>query len=395
MSTPDAPMDASWDVLIVGAGPAGAAAAFDLAKAGRSVLLLDQSSFPRPKACAAGLTIKTLRALRYPVDPVTHRTIHTIRLEGQAVAPASVTTRSPICVTAVRAEFDEFCLGKTLAAGARFERIGPITRIAEDRSGVTVVTAARSYTARYLIGADGANSQVRRLLHALRSSPPPAAASDSGPSPDAEPAWLHRGFALETHLPLPASVPDLLFDFAIPNGYAWIFPKRDHLNVGLGFFSTAPAPSARAMLAGYIERKLGQSMPAKVVGQYLAMGGESYVPSGRILLAGDAAGTLDPLTAEGIYPAVVSGQAAARALVEALATGAAAAPRYRELTGDLRAQLSFSARAARRFYADPRLGLRAMQMPLMRTAIVRTYALGLSRPAVLSRVAGYALAQFS
>ena len=375
----------TWDVLIAGAGPAGVAAAYDLARVGRSVLLLDRSSFPRPKACAAGLTIKTLRALRYPVEPVTHRTIHTIRLQGQGIAPASVTTRDPICVTAVREEFDEFCLGQTLAAGACFERIGSITSLTEDGGSVTLRTADASYTARYLIGADGANSQVRRLLHAAQ---PASADAESGGS---EPAWLRRGFALETHLPLPAKVPDLLFDFAIPNGYAWVFPKRDHLNVGLGFFSTTPGPEARATLGEYIDRTLGQPMPAKVVGQYLAMGGQDYRPAGRTLLAGDAAGTLDPLTAEGIYPAIVSGQAAARAIAEALTTGAPAAPRYEELTRDLRAQLSFSARAARRFYADPRLGLRAMQLPLMRSALVRTYALGLARPAVLSRIAGYAL----
>ena len=390
----------TWDTLIVGAGPAGAAAAFDLARSGRSVLLLDRATFPRPKACAAGLTIKTLRALRYSVAPVTHRTVHTIRLEGPGAPPTAVTTRDPICVTAVREELDNFCLEQTLAAGAQLQQIGAITSITQTETGVTLTTAAETFHARYLLGADGANSQVRKLLH------------QSEPGQPTEPPWLTRGFALETHLPLPAdgSIPDLLFDFSIPDGYAWIFPKRDHLNVGLGFFSTTPGPDARAALARYIQGHpvlhachSGQGAapsndlhpqppaPLKVVGQYLAFGHANYPPTGRVLLIGAAAGTLDPLTAEGIYPAVVSGQAAAHAIHQALSTGQPAAPLYHANTADLRAQLAFSARAARRFYADPALGLRALRIPLMRQAIVRTYALGLARPTVLTRVAQYAL----
>jgi len=118
-------MPHDYDTLIAGAGPAGCAAAYDLARAGRRVLLLDKRTFPRPKACACGLTRKTLKALRYSVAPVTERLCHEIVLQqsppGTRIADKSlevrVHTRNPICALAVRERFDDFCLQQTLAAG--------------------------------------------------------------------------------------------------------------------------------------------------------------------------------------------------------------------------------------------------------------------------------------
>ena len=72
-----------WDAMVVGAGPAGCAAAYDLAAAGQSVLLLDKRDFPRAKACAGGLTIKAVQALRYSIDPVVRKVIGRVRLEGE------------------------------------------------------------------------------------------------------------------------------------------------------------------------------------------------------------------------------------------------------------------------------------------------------------------------
>src|SRR6202789_1307594 len=109
------------DILIVGAGPAGCAAAYDLAQAGKHVILLDKRSFPRPKACACGLTRKTLKALRYSVDPVIERVCREIVLqqasEDAAKRQVRIHTRNPICAMAVRERFDAFCLQQTLAAG--------------------------------------------------------------------------------------------------------------------------------------------------------------------------------------------------------------------------------------------------------------------------------------
>src|ERR1700740_56254 len=129
-----------WDAIVVGAGPAGCACAYDLASAGRSVLLLDKAEFPRMKACAGGLTMKTVRALRYSIAPVVRQTIDRMMLEERDSSSIPVRKRKAICVMTERSELDAFCLAKTIEAGAAFQRVREITGIEESDDQV-VVTA--------------------------------------------------------------------------------------------------------------------------------------------------------------------------------------------------------------------------------------------------------------
>src|ERR1700748_3264708 len=92
--TLNASMPFDYDILIAGAGPAGCAAAYDLARAGKRVLLIDRRTFPRPKACACGLTRKTLKALRYSVDPVVERVCKEIVLQ-RATASSETNSGGP------------------------------------------------------------------------------------------------------------------------------------------------------------------------------------------------------------------------------------------------------------------------------------------------------------
>src|SRR5580698_5654229 len=115
-----------WDAIVVGAGPAGCAAAYDLALAGREVLLLDRAEFPRQKACAGGLTLKTVRALRYSVEPIIRQQISHVRLEPDASQATVLRRRSSYCFMTVRRELDDYCFRQTLAVGAKFQRIRAI-----------------------------------------------------------------------------------------------------------------------------------------------------------------------------------------------------------------------------------------------------------------------------
>lgn len=446
-------MSSDFDILIVGAGPAGCAAAYDLAQAGQRVLLLDRRTFPRHKACACGLTRKTLRVLRYSVEPVVERVCREVVLQeagprfatGARVADKScevrLRTRKIICAMAVRERFDAFCLQQTVAAGAELRKIDSVMAVREFADHVEVeVKLAGGETATFsapaLIGADGSNGQMRRLaagLDAQRSLPGVAtdnkrAIESPANSLPPEPEWYARGFALEATVPfaaLPPELPagdaphDLVFDFApISGGYGWLFPKGDHINIGVGGFVPRGSGGAagaqgmsyesvtRELLASYTRDKLGVELErvpqVHVSGQHLGLGGHAYVPRGRVLLAGDAAGLVDPLTGEGIYSAIVSGQAAAAAILACAATeeqdgrslsAAALADGYARRLEELKAMLAFSHDAAQSFYREPGRGFRVIRKRLLRHLMLKTYADGLPHAKLLAglRAAGKAV----
>ena len=415
-----------YDVLISGAGPAGCAAAYDLAHAGKRVLMLDRRTFPRHKACACGLTRKTLQALRYSVDPVVERVCREVVLqeagprfhEGRRVADKSCEVRlqtwKVICAMAVRERFDAFCLQQTLTAGAELKKIESVIAVRESPTCVEIeVTAGNGATetlrAPVLIGADGSNGQMRRLATGLdaqrgRLGKGTWIESRTAELP-AEPDWYARGFALEATVPfeaLPRELPagdgpeDLVFDFApIAGGYGWLFPKGDHINVGVGGFVSMNGSVGlmsesvtRALLASYTRQKLGvelNEVPAHVCGQHLGLGGHEYVPHGRVLLAGDAAGLVDPLTGEGIYSAIKSAQAAAcAAMAWADADTDSLSRAYAQHLRELQAMLAFSHDAAKSFYREPGRGFRVVRKPLLRQLMLKAYADGLPHATLLA-----------
>ena len=363
----------TWDAIVVGAGPAGCAAAYDLASAGREVLLLDRAVFPRQKACAGGLTLKTVHALRYSIEPVVRQKISHMRLERTGDRSTVLRRRSPYCYMTVRQELDDYCLRQTVAKGAEFLQIRAVEASSEDHSGVTLRVDGDELRARFVVGADGVHSRIRHL-------------SDGGNS------WFWRAFALEAAVPVAnASGQELVFDFApVRDGYGWIFPKGDHVNVGLYSYATDEKID-RSRLSAYIDARLGASAQ-EMIGQYAGFGAARHtIAPTRTFLVGDAGGFVDPLTGEGIYFAVVSGQAAAEAIVADLEGQAVAHEHFAQATAKVRADLAVATSGARWFYTNLDYAYRFLAVRLLHPVILNAFANGFNPAKLAIRVKKLAL----
>jgi len=348
------------DVVIVGAGPAGCAAAFDLTSRGLRVLLLDRTAFPRRKPCAGGLTVKALRALRYCVAPVIQRTVQNLAVSCRLQNPKVFIGNDPICHLVERAAFDLFCLEKTVAAGAEFRVVNRIDGILESAGAVTLIADGEAIQGRFLIGADGVHSRIRRI---------------TGRFPG-----IRFGFAVEAVLPAsPRHDTTLSFDFSqAAGGYGWVFPKKNHINVGL-YTHRCDGVIRRKDLDAYIFRKLGHVRHEPIRGYALGLGGWRYRPGwGRILLAGDAAGLVDPLLGEGLYHAIVSGQRAAAAIGAAVNDDSDACQSYAKALVPIQRELLFSQAAAAFFYRLPVLGHGLLISPAARIPLMKGFARGMS-----------------
>jgi geranylgeranyl reductase family protein len=359
-----------FEAVVVGAGPAGCAAAYDLADAGLSVLLVDCKPFPRVKPCAGALTMKSLRSLRYSIAPVVERVARGFEVGLNGEGARMMTSRHPVAVTTVREELDAFCLEQTRGRGSDFRVISGIARILEHEHGVGLETDdGQTIRAGFLVGADGANSRVRRL---------------TGDGPVAY-AW-----ALEGQSPDVGNVRSgvMRFDFgSLADGFGWSFPKGDHVNVGL--YTRRPQPHfGKDALGAYARSVLGLSAPRRIVGFRLGVGGEAYVPERRrVLLAGDAAGMAEPLLGEGIHNAIVSGQAAAGAIIAQARRGGDARFIYGQSLREVRRDLQVCATLADRFYGAERFGYRLMCAGPTRLALMQGCAAGKTLHEIVSTAA--------
>ena len=324
-------MDA--EVMIVGSGPAGTAAALDLVRAGREVLWLDRPPGARAKPCAGGLTPKAAARLRADVSPVVRERTPVIRMSWRGHRASDFRGSDDVCLLTHRPELDAWHRELALAAGAVITPVRRLLRVRQDGQGVSLTAlddqdGERTWRARWLIAADGAHSPVRRLV--LGQNAVPVAVALEG--------LLAREECRRW--------PGMQFDFGeVAGGYGWLFPKGDHMNVGLYGWHPGVTLSQPSLLA-YARRTLGSDALTHIQGYPIATHGDQVpLSAGRVLFAGDAAGLAEPLLGEGIYGALLSGQQAAVATLDE-----DAARVYQRLMARWRLELRHTRSLTRLFY---------------------------------------------
>ncbi|MGY1745282.1 NAD(P)/FAD-dependent oxidoreductase [Blastococcus sp. SYSU D00695] len=296
-----------WDVVVVGAGPAGSAAALAARRAGASVLLLDRAGFPRDKVCGDGVAAEALDVLAVlGADPAAlvagYPAVPRLSLRAPRGAVVERDTARPSHVVP-RAVLDARVLDAARAAGAAFRR-HRVRALEVDGDGVVVDGVLRAGA---VVGADGAESVVRRALGVPRNR-------------DDRLAVAIRGYAAEP--PLRPGTQLLVTTEQRWPAYAWSFPLGNgRANVGYGELVSGGADRS-ALVAG-LRRLLPGVEPDGLRAHRLPLStGRPRQPDGRVLLAGDAASLVNPLTGEGIFYAVLSGALAGTAATAGARAGA-------------------------------------------------------------------------
>lgn len=298
------------DVAVVGAGPAGSAAALRVLqqRPDARVLLLDAAAFPRDKTCGDGVAAHVfdlLDALAVPDLRPLGSVVPRMRLRSPGGYVVARTCARPNHVIPRRV-FDAALVEAAVARGAQLHR----HRVRSLRVRPDHVELDGVFAARVVVGADGANSTVRRLVGAPATPPRCTAVAV-------------RGYAAQLSRP-----GELVIEFARGRypAYAWAFPLRDGgANVGYGVFDRRGGGSRRELLDALARLLPGQPPdPDTVKGHHLPLSsGPRHHPDGRVLLAGDAAALVNPLTGEGIYDAVASGALAGQVALRGADAGAA------------------------------------------------------------------------
>ena len=335
-----------YDVIVSGAGPAGSTTARECADRGLSVLLLDKAEFPRDKPCGGGITMRAAALLPFDIAQVVERTVSSVSLTEHQRRPFISPYPKKVTYLTQRSRLDDFLAERAVQSGAVFRQREAVRNVERRKTHVVVRTNESVFEGRTLVAADGANGQTAKL-----------AGID---------VRRDHGIALEGNITPPDGVPNewqnaIGLDFGgIPGGYGWLFPKGDHLNIGLGGWQYV-GPTLRDRLDKLIRfygfrpddmsGLRGHHLPLRQAGSPLV--------DGNVLLVGDSAGLVDPLTGEGIYAALWSGIAAARQLVAYLGAEAPDLDGYRrDMARGLLAELRVSRRMHDVFHLWPGMVLR-------------------------------------
>lgn len=292
-----------WDVVVVGAGPAGASAAYAAASAGRRVLLLEKAELPRYKTCGGGIIGPSRDALPPGFELPLRDRVHAVTFSLNGRLSRTRRSRQMLFGLINRPEFDAQLVDAAVDAGARLRTGAQVSRVEQhgtsvpDRRTVAVVlNDGETILARAVVGADGSASRI-------------------GAHVGVKMAQVDLG--LEAEIPVPAEVAEdwagrVLIDWGpLPGSYGWVFPKGETLTVGV-ISARGEGAATKRYLEDFIGRLGLAGFEPSISSGHLTRcrADDSPLSRGRVLVCGDAAGLLEPWTREGISFALRSGRLA-------------------------------------------------------------------------------------
>ncbi len=305
-----------YDVIIAGGGPSGSIAAERAAKSGLDVLVLEKAKYPRDKVCGGALSQKALDVIGGIDKELIERELFCARVFTSDYQSFTGVLEDRIAVTTTRRNLDHWLIKRAEDSGAMVHDGEVVKDIDFSKDCVDVATSKNSYRSRIVIGSDGVNSTVARKS-GIRTR------------------WGDDiGLCLEADVELGETLIDSCvgsdvaeFYFVETWGYGWVFPKRDHISIGVGGWSKR-APNLKALFGRFVkdvslQKKIDlESMITRVNSHLIPAGGfDRKIHGDRVLLTGDAAGFVDPFLGEGLYYALKSGEIAAEVAINAVERG--------------------------------------------------------------------------
>ncbi|MEM9483903.1 MAG: geranylgeranyl reductase family protein [Cyanobacteria bacterium P01_F01_bin.116] len=332
-----------FDCIVVGAGPAGSTTAHQLAQRGRSVLLLEKQALPRYKPCTGAISPSVAHWLDFDLTPVIDQKLRRIRYTWQLEDPieAELETEEPMWIVR-RDRFDHYLVEQAQKQGVTLQDSTPVLGISLQDNVWTVQTPQGDQTGKYLVAADGADGPMAKWLGFKAEK-------------------VRQSYVLEIDLPTPLAEPTMAFEFGlVKQGCIWNFPKHQRHSLGITRFLGNKLKEPEQCLANYA-KSLGSSFEA---GQLYSHGlklwnGNTPLHTQQAVLVGEAAALVDPMTAEGIRPAIFSGIEAANAIDRALDGEAQALAHYSQtIHNEWGNDIQWSQRIASIFFRMQKIGYR-------------------------------------